>query len=126
MDAPPGLWRLRDFKLYLASQLATNFAGQIVTVAIGWRLYDLTRDPLDLGLAGLVEFLPSLLLILVTSQVADRFDRRFVVVPCVLAETAFVLGGVAIAGLWAAWFPALRRVRRLDVPDGVADPGMGN
>lgn len=48
-------------------------------VAVGWQLYDLTRDPLDLGLVGLVQFLPVVLLVLVTGQVADRFDRRMVV-----------------------------------------------
>ncbi len=48
-------------------------------VAVGWQIYALTQDPLDLGLVGLVQFLPVVLLVLVTGQVADRFDRRRVV-----------------------------------------------
>ncbi len=44
----------------------------IVSVAVGWQMYDLTRDPLDLGLVGIVQFLPSLVLVLVTGVVADR------------------------------------------------------
>ena len=45
---------------------------QIQTVAVGWQVYDLTRDPFDLGLVGLVQFVPALLLVLVTGAAADR------------------------------------------------------
>ena len=61
---------------YWLSRLAASFATQIQTVAVGWQVYDLTRDPLDLGFVGLSQFLPALLLVLVTGAVADRFDRR--------------------------------------------------
>lgn len=56
--------------------LATGFAAQIQTVAVGWQVYDLTRNPLDLGLVGLSQFLPALLLVVVTGAVADRYPRR--------------------------------------------------
>jgi len=103
--ASPGLWRHRDFRLYLAGQLVTNFGGQIVSVAVGWRLYELTRDPLDLGLAGLVEFLPSLVLVLATGHAADRFDRRIVIALCVAGETlvALALLGLAFGDVRASW-----------------------
>jgi len=91
MNLPAAL-RYRGFVLYLASQLFATFASQIVTVAVGWQLYALTGDPLDLGIAGLVEFAPAILLVLLTGQVADRFDRRFVVVVCVAGETLCVAG----------------------------------
>lgn len=101
----PAALRYRGFVLYLASQLFATLAGAIVTVAVGWQLYDLTRDPLDLGIAGLVEFMPAILLVLLTGQAADRFDRRVVVVLCIAGETACV-GGLllfTLAGGDQAW-----------------------
>lgn len=65
------------------------FAAQIQIVAIGWQVYDLTRNPLDLGFVGLSQFLPALLLVLVTGAVADRFPRRAIMLVC-LAIEAFV------------------------------------
>ncbi len=45
---------------------------------MGWQIYDLTRDAFNLGMVGLVQFLPALLLVLVTGATADRFGRRFI------------------------------------------------
>src|SRR5690606_38957594 len=45
---------------------------------VGWQIYDLTRDPFDLGLVGIIQFAPSLLLVLVTGAAADRFGRRMI------------------------------------------------
>lgn len=64
-------------KFWVARFLAT-FATQIVSVAVGWQIYDLTRDPLDLGLVGIIQFTPALLLVLVTGVVADRYGRRLI------------------------------------------------
>jgi MFS family permease len=47
-------------------------------VSVGWQIYDLTRDAFNLGMVGLAQFLPSLLLVLVTGAAADRFGRRFI------------------------------------------------
>src|SRR5213593_188083 len=55
-------------------------------VAVGWQLYSLTGSALDLGLVGLVQFVPTIALTLVVGQVADRCDRRLVVVVCHAAE----------------------------------------
>lgn len=59
-----------------------GFATQILSVAVGWQMYDVTRSALYLGLIGLVQFLPSLLLILVTGSVVDRYNRRAIVSIC--------------------------------------------
>jgi MFS family permease len=56
------------------------------TVAVGWQLYALTGSALDLGLVGLVQFVPTVVLTLVVGQVADRYDRRLVVGLCHVAE----------------------------------------
>jgi MFS family permease len=74
-------------RYWLARFLAT-FAAQIVSVAVGWQVYDLTRDPFDLGIVGLVQFAPSLLLVLVTGVVADRFGRRLIMGLSALLEAA--------------------------------------
>ena len=72
-------------RYWLARFLAT-FATQIVSVSVGWQIYDLTRDPFDLGLVGIIQFLPALLLVLVTGAVADRFGRRLVMGLAALLE----------------------------------------
>jgi MFS family permease len=83
-----GALRHRGFALYWASRFCTTFATQIVSVAVGWQVYDLTRNPFDLGLVGLVQFAPALLLVLVTGTVSDRFNRRIIVALCQAAEAA--------------------------------------
>ncbi len=71
-------FRHRPFLNYWLSRFLTTFATQIIAVAVGWQIYDLTRDPWDLGLVGLVQFAPALALVLVTGSVADRFGRRLI------------------------------------------------
>ena len=79
---------------YLVALLCHGFAAQILVVAIGWQVYDITRDPWDLGLIGLSQFLPALLLVLVTGLVADRFNRRLILAVCLALEFAAALGFV--------------------------------
>ena len=78
----------RDFRLYQASRLLSTIANQMLSVAVGWQVYELTRRPFDLGLVGLVQFLPAIGLSLLTGHVADRFDRRKVVITCYVALAA--------------------------------------
>ncbi len=72
-----------------------SFATQIISVAVGWQVYDLTRSPFNLGLVGLVQFLPALLLVLVTGAVADRYNRRGIMAACCGLE-ALVCAGLLI------------------------------
>src|SRR5690606_36893587 len=65
----------KPFVHYWSARFCATFAVQIIAVAVGWQIYDLTRDPLDLGVLGLVQFLPLLLLVPVTGSVADRYGR---------------------------------------------------
>ena len=73
---------------FWAARFFATFATQIVSVAVGWQIYDLTRDPLDLGLVGLIQFAPSLLLVLVTGAASDRFGRRFIMGMSAILEAA--------------------------------------
>src|SRR5882757_10232901 len=84
-------FRHRPFLSYWAARFLTTFATQIVSVAVGWQMYDLTRDPFDLGIVGIVQFLPSLVLVLVTGVVADRFGRRLIMAVAVLVEAICTL-----------------------------------
>ncbi len=87
----------RDFGLYLAARFLSALAIQMQNVAIGWLVYELTRDPFALGLVGLASFLPAVALALVTGHTADRYDRRGILVACYLVTLVTALGLLAIA-----------------------------
>jgi MFS family permease len=87
-----GAFRHRDFRFLIASRLLLIMAGQMISVAIGWQVYEITSDPLHLGYVGLAQFLPSLLLALVGGHTADRFDRRAIILSCI--ATSAVAAGV--------------------------------
>src|ERR1700761_450661 len=72
----PAVYRDRDFTAFIASRILSTAAMQILSVAIGWQIYDIERTPLALGLVGLCEFLPMFLLTLPAGEIADRFDQR--------------------------------------------------
>ncbi len=81
-------FRHSAYAKYWLSRFFSTFATQIFIVALGWQVYDITRDPLDLGLIGLTQFLPALLLVLVTGSAADRFGRRRIMAISAAIEAA--------------------------------------
>jgi MFS family permease len=93
----PNAFHYPRFIKYLVALLAHGFAAQIIVVALGWQVYDITRDPLDLGLIGLSQFLPALCLVLVTGLVADRFNRRLVMGLCLAAEALAAVAFIVFA-----------------------------
>jgi MFS family permease len=96
--APLSLLRQRSFVLFWGARTSTNGAYQMQAVAVGWQLYDLTHDPFDLGLVGLMQFFPVVLFALVIGQIADHFDRRVVAGTCqvvkAICAALFALGTV--------------------------------
>ena len=66
----------RDFRLAMIAKGLSVTGGQMMTVAVGWHVYELTRRPLDLGLVGLAQFVPAAALSLVAGHTADRFDKK--------------------------------------------------
>ena len=84
--------RHRPFVFYWLATGAAAFAVQIMSVAVGWQIYDITRNPLHLGYVGLAQFLPPLLLVLVTGLAADRFSRRLIMATCLGVEALCALG----------------------------------
>ncbi len=85
------LLRQPSFLFFLLSRSLSRFSSQIGAVAIGWQIYDLTGSAFELGMVGLVQFLPTALLVFVAGQAADRFERKRVVQLCQLAEAATAL-----------------------------------
>jgi MFS family permease len=94
--APPALLAHRSFVAYWCARTATNGAYQMQAVAVGWQIYELTGSAFDLGLVGLVQFFPVVVLGLLIGHIADRYDRRVVVGTCqvikAMAAAAFAVG----------------------------------
>ncbi|MEO7917222.1 MAG: MFS transporter, partial [Dokdonella sp.] len=75
------------------SRITASFAFQMLSVAVAWQIYEITNNPLHLGLIGLIQFIPSLLLALPAGHFADQFERRRIALTCQIIE------GIAIAVL---------------------------
>ncbi len=113
-----------DFRRFAFGRFVATLVWQMLGVAVGWQVYATTRNPLDLGLVGLAQFLPFFVLVLPGGQLADRTDRRIVMLiayvidaACIAVLIGFSLSGsrdvmwvfVAMALLGAAralWMPA--------------------
>jgi len=85
----------RPFLFYFFARGFSELSRQIAAVAVGWQVYALTGSAFDLGIVGLMEFIPTALLIFIAGHVADRYDRKRIVQICQL--------GVGIAGALLAW-----------------------
>jgi MFS family permease len=90
----------RDFRRYQAARMTSVLGTQMQGVAVGWHVYSITHEPLSLGYVGLAQFLPAMVLWLVTGEVADRFDRSRVLALChvVLIACALALCALSLSG----------------------------
>jgi MFS family permease len=89
--------RHRDFALYISANFLTTIALQIQATALAWQIYAITDDVFQLGLVGLAEFLPAAVLALPAGNLADRVDRRFLILIGVAAELVAALILVLLA-----------------------------
>jgi MFS family permease len=78
----------RDFTLFQVARFLVVLATEMQSVAVGWQVYDLTKRPLDLGLVGLAQFLPGILLFLLAGHAADRVNRRNIILFCYIGFAA--------------------------------------
>jgi predicted MFS family arabinose efflux permease len=119
---PPAL-QLRDFALLWTSSLANGLAQQMLVVAIGWQVYSIHRNPLDLGLVGLAEFVPLPILALPAGQLADRVQRRLVVAIGLALQVgiAAMLVVITLAGAHELW-PFLAIGAAAGIASGVSNP----
>jgi len=94
---------LPAFMRFWYARLAGTTGNQMLMVAVGWQMYELTGSAWDLGLVGLLQFLPALLLTLVAGHVADRFDRTRILALCMAGQAVIALLLVAATqGHWAS------------------------
>src|SRR5262249_39092535 len=101
INPPPALLAHRSFVFYWCMRTFTNGAYMMQAVAVGWQIYDLTGSALDLGLVGLVQFVPFVLLAVVVGPIVDRYDRRMVARTCQIVKA---LAAMALAaGTFGGW-----------------------
>jgi MFS family permease len=85
---PYAALRIRDFRILLLTRLAITIASQMEVVVVRYQVYGLTHDPLPIGIAGLVEAIPTLIVLLFAGQIADRMERRKLVI---LSRAALII-----------------------------------
>jgi MFS family permease len=98
-------FRYANFRYYMTARMLATVAGEMQAVAVGWQIYNLTHRALDLGLVGLAQFLPGILLFLVAGQTADRFPRQRILQCCYVAFAAIsaLLLSLTLRGLTSVW-----------------------
>jgi MFS family permease len=97
--------RHRNFTFYLSARILGTLAVQMQSVAIGWQVYQITGSLFDLGLIGLAQFAPFLVLILPAGHVADRHNRIGIIAWCMVAQLlcALALLAFTLSGLSIVW-----------------------
>jgi len=88
-------WRLPQFRRYFAGNMILILGWQMQKVAIGWEIYERTHSAMALGYAGLVQFLPQVLFMLIAGHVTDAFNRKRVLMAA-LACNAMAAAGLAL------------------------------
>ncbi len=100
------LLRQPAYVRFLYVRIAASIALQLQVVAVGWQMYELTNSPFDLGLIGLVQFVPAISLFVLTGHVADHYDRRWVACAAQLTE-ALAVAVLAFANATGRLMPGL-------------------
>src|SRR5215208_4634929 len=119
----PEVLRIRAFAYLWLALVVMGLANQMVVVAVGWQVYDIHHDPLDLGLIGLAEFAPLLVLALPAGQLADRMPRKLIFAASIVISalvTALLLV-VTIAGAEKLW-PFLALAAATGVGQALGNP----
>lgn len=98
------LWRHPPLQYFLLARGFSKLSSQILTVAVGWQVYALTASAFALGMVGLVQFLPTALLVFIAGHASDRYDRKRVIQVCQVAQG---LAAIFLAwGSYAGWLTA--------------------
>lgn len=115
----------REFLAYFIARQTGLLAFNIEDVAIGWQIFQLRHQPLDLGLVGLVLFLPQLLLALPAGVLADRADRRLIIICSSIGEVVGLAGFIAliVLGVHSVWI-YLGAVAFIGIAHSIGIPAM--
>ncbi len=81
---PYAALQVRDFRLFILSRLFITLAVMIQAVVVGWQVYEITKDPLSLGLIGLAEAVPAISVSLYAGHLADIIERKKIILICVV------------------------------------------
>jgi len=100
-ESPYAVLRNRDFRLYLTSRFVASFGQQMLTVAVGWELYERTQSALALGMVGLAQMVPMILFTLPAGHLADNLDRKRIIVAMTLLMAISSLGLTLVSALRA-------------------------
>ncbi|HKR26099.1 MAG TPA: MFS transporter [Acidobacteriaceae bacterium] len=105
MPRPTAAFLSRDFVLYQIARVVVIIGAEAQALGVAWQIYEITHKAIDLGYTGLVLFLPGLIFILPAGHVADRFDRRHVILTCysLQAVCSFLLFRLAWTGIHHVW-----------------------
>jgi len=87
----------RDFRLYQTARLLVILGAEAQSTAVGWQIYQLTRSPLALGLTGLALFAPGIFCMLAAGHVADRYDRRSIILTCYAIQAGCTIALMSFA-----------------------------
>jgi len=98
---PPRLLAYRSFVRLWFARIAGSAGSQMLMIAVGWQMYDLTASAWDLGLVGLLQFAPALLLVLVAGHVVDRHQRARVLAVCLALQAAIAAALCVMSGYGA-------------------------
>jgi len=105
MPQPTAAFLSRDFLRYQLARVVVIIGAEAQALAVAWQVYEITHKAIDLGYTGLMLFLPGLLFLLPAGHIADRFDRRQVILVCytLQAVCSFLLWRFAWMGIHRVW-----------------------
>ena len=105
MPQASAAFRYPSFRYYMTARFLITAASEMQSLAIGWQVYNLTHRPRDLGLVGLSQFLPGILLFLVAGHTADRLPRQRILEACYAAFSlnSLLLLNLTLRGLHSVW-----------------------
>ncbi len=89
---PYAALRFREFNIFLAARFAMVFAWSMQFIVIEWQVYSMTKDPLSLGIIGIMEFLPAVLMALFAGHIVDQKEKRNLLIKCILGFSVISFG----------------------------------
>lgn len=98
-------WRSRDFRFYQSARLLGVLGSEAQSVGVAWQVYQITHSALALGYTGLALFLPGLVFVLPAGHVADRYDRRAIILTCYTVQSiaTIALLWLSLHGIGSIW-----------------------